>query len=211
MLLLGALFNGYILHSQSWNRKGMVRLFVMLLLLTFVFADDENCKALIRNLRKSTVNHPAELINLQNSKCVVRLVPHYFWAQNMTHIHIKFRFASSLDSPACSQLLYFNHSVEHNGFQVEGLCVSSGAVMLYNLSVITWKSLNTHYCSWKSEEMSTKILECLKSPFPYFWETLHADQYFKSPNMHIWWDIYRKYREEVDNYMGLLKLEGEDD
>lgn len=82
-------------------------------------------------------------------------------------------------------------------------------MFLYNLTVTTWKSLNTHYCTWKSEEMSNKILECLKSPFPFFWERLHSDAKYRSPNMHIWWEIYRKYREEIGDMIGHLGLEKE--
>lgn len=51
-----------------------------------------------------------EMLNsttLENSRCPVRLEPTYLWAQNMTHIHLKFRFSISLDAPACSELYNF--------------------------------------------------------------------------------------------------------
>jgi hypothetical protein len=54
--------------------------------------------------------------------------------------------------------------------------------------------------------MSTKVVECLKSPFPYFWKTLYADEHYRPSNMHIWWDIYRRYRDEIGDLIGLLEL-----
>lgn len=48
-------------------------------------------------------------------------------------------------------------------------------------------------------------MEILKSPSPYVWRNLHADIDYNPPNMNIWWDIYKKYKNEMESGFGLLE------
>lgn len=95
----------------------------------------------------------------------------------------------------------------HNSFSLSALCIDSGKVILFRLYVQTWRSINFNFCQWKDQEQTIKVMECLKSPYPYFWKQLHVKEEHRPENMHIWWDIYRRYRGDIGDMISLLELE----
>lgn len=48
-------------------------------------------------------------------------------------------------------------------------------------------------------------MELLKSPSPYVWRNLHADVDYKPSNMNVWWEIYYKYKENMERGFALLE------
>ncbi len=58
---------------------------------------------------------------------------------------------------------------------------------------------------WTKAEMGTLFVEILKSPSPYVWRNMHADQFFDPPNQFIWWEMYYRYREQMKAGFGLLE------
>lgn len=53
--------------------------------------------------------------------------------------------------------------------------------------------------------MGTIVLEILKSPSPYVWRNIHADEHYNPPNQYTWWEMYYKYRDNMESGFGLLE------
>lgn len=109
--------------------------------------------------------------------CFIEMTPRYYWAQNMSHIMVKIEFLNSRDTSACNKVLSVKKEVDHNKFSVMLICLQSNHLIRYSISVRTFMPMNHYHSVWKTAEQNTIILECLKSPTPYFWKTLYVNKH----------------------------------
>ena len=75
----------------------------------------------------------------------------------------------------------------------------------FSLNIKTYKFMSQYGSKWHKTEMGTIFLEILKSPSPYVWRNMHADEFYNPPNQYIWWDMYYKYRDSLEAAFGLLE------
>lgn len=66
--------------------------------------------------------------------------------------------------------------------------------------------LNFYHSVWKTAEQNSLILECLKSPTPYFWKKLYLSTQVPSRKPKIWWKIMEKNRENLKDFFYDLDL-----
>ena len=88
---------------------------------------------------------------------------------------------------------------------IEALSFELQAPTLFRLHIQTYKFLNPNRYSHRFTELGQFEIEILKSPSPYFWKNLHNDIFYNPKNMHTWWEIYYKYREQLKDAFGLLE------
>lgn len=132
---------------------------------------------------------------------MVGLTPHYFWAQNISHVQVKIDVTNSPDTSACDQALVVNKHVDHEGFIFSIICAQSTLLIRYHLTVKTFMPLNYHFHSWKPLEQNGWLLESMKSPNPYFWKSLHSKQTLPKRKPKIWWKMLERYKEQLKDYM----------
>ena len=46
---------------------------------------------------------------------------------------------------------------------------------------------------WKSDGQNSIVMECMKSPAPYFWPILHSRDKIPLRTPKIWWEMSAKY------------------
>lgn len=61
--------------------------------------------------------------------------------------------------------------------------------------------MNHYHSHWKTAQQNTIILECLKSPTPYFWKTLYVSKNVPARKPELWWKMIEKYREDLGNFI----------
>lgn len=66
--------------------------------------------------------------------------------------------------------------------------------------------LNYYHAIWKEAQQNTIILECMKSPNPYFWKILYLKTNVPARKPRIWWKMIEKYRDNLQNYIYDLDL-----
>ena len=81
------------------------------------------------------------------------------------------------------------------------ICLQSTNILRYNINIKTFMPLNHHHSVWKTGYHNTIILECLKSPSPYFWKTLYVGKHVPLKKPKIWWKLLEQYRENIGNFI----------
>lgn len=71
--------------------------------------------------------------------------------------------------------------------------------------------LNFHHSEWKTGSHNAIILECLKSPSPYFWKTLYLTKQPPSKKPQLWWKVIEKYRSNLGNFIYELETTSEEE
>jgi hypothetical protein len=111
------------------------------------------CESILASIaEKDQASTQAYLSQLEEDKhfpCLLELYPRYFWAQNMSHILVKFEFLNSADTSACERVLSSNKQVEHNTISLSLVCLQSNLLIRYRISVTTFMPLNFYHAVWK--------------------------------------------------------------
>jgi hypothetical protein len=141
---------------------------------------------------------------------VVELLPRYYWGQNMSHILVKFEFLNSADTSACDRVLSVKREAEHNKISLSLVCLQSNFVIRYRIAVTTLMPLNYFQAVWKQAEQNSLILECMKSPNPYFWKRLYLPSQPPLRRPKVWWKMVEKYMDNLKKFIYDLEVEEEE-
>ncbi|KRX08320.1 HSP20-like chaperone [Pseudocohnilembus persalinus] len=140
-----------------------------------------------------------------NSPNVVQIEPCYQWAQNMTHTFIRFKFSRRMDSPGIMEINRVNVTFTMPELFLEAYSFEGDYPIKFYIKIKTYKFLNPQGCRWSLIGQGQLDMELLKSPSPYVWRNLHADVDYKPSNMNVWWEIYYKYKENMERGFALLE------
>ena len=137
----------------------------------------------------------------------------YQWAQNMTHIFVQISFPTTASTPPCDNILHSHYSATYNSIHLRLVCLHQGTYLLdYTLHVLTFKALNFNHAHWHHDGQNTIVLECMKSPAPYFWPILHSREQPPERRPKTWWKILERYQNSLKTVIDKLELEeGETD
>ena len=129
----------------------------------------------------------------------------------MSHIFVKIQYITSTSTTPCDNVLFEEKKIDYEGFSVRKICFHQRQFIIdYQLKVKTFKSLNYNFGVWKDGGQNGVILECLKSPYPYFWGILHSRTSKPRRKPKVWWEILQRYEEELKDMIDYLQLETEE-
>ena len=101
----------------------------------------------------------SEQLNTSNhTKCAIYLEPIYEWAQNMTHLIIKFQFINSGRTSACSHVLWRKRQAQHSNINVQVGCIQSEHILIYETQITTFMPINPYFASWHEGEQNSFVL-----------------------------------------------------
>ena len=81
------------------------------------------------------------------------------------------------------------------------ICLQSNLLIRYRMAVTTIMPLNFYHAVWKEANQNTLILECLKSPNPYFWKRLYLKGQEPARKPRVWWKMVEKYMEDTRKFI----------
>lgn len=124
---------------------------------------------------------------------------------------MKVEFLTSTETTPCEELLGKELTVNFSTVEVRVVCLHQGTYIIdYFLHIRTFKGLNFNFARWTQEGQNTFVLECMKSPSPYFWPILHSREHPPERKPKIWWEIIHKYQDQLAQVIDKLELEEEE-
>lgn len=131
------------------------------------------------------------LIGLNKPMSVI--TPAFQWAQSPKEIFINVKFAHKIDAPATLNVEASNVTLLNNMLYLE----ASDKKKKFILEMEFLRGIQVNESSWNMGSVGRMVFTLKKADSPSKWTRLLFSR-VKLPNMHHWWEIQEKYRDDLD-------------
>jgi len=127
--------------------------------------------------------------------------PAFKWAQSPEDIHIYVKFAHKIDAPA-----YNKYSKDDIAVQITPTGVTmdaSNSEKTFSLSLELFKKIDPEKSSYSIHTFGVSMVLRKEKKV---WKRLLRDKNLKPRNMHMWWELYEKYNDDMEKLEEEMEL-----
>eukprot|EP01016_Furgasonia_blochmanni_P044619 TRINITY_DN6213_c0_g1_i13.p1 TRINITY_DN6213_c0_g1~~TRINITY_DN6213_c0_g1_i13.p1 ORF type:complete len:229 (-),score=53.63 TRINITY_DN6213_c0_g1_i13:172-858(-) len=131
--------------------------------------------------------------------------PCFLWAQNVTHVFLKVKFAPTLDNPGAGEIQNVKVTLNYDRFAIQGLSLAMDPAVLFQLGLSFFSNIDEQKSLHYTGAVGTYEFILVKSPARY-WKNLHTDVLKTYPNQYFWWEMFEKSYDDLSsrNYQNIM-------
>jgi len=133
------------------------------------------------------------------------ILPAFKWAQSPDDVHLYIKFAHKIDAPAYNNFAKSNVKVEITEKSIS--MVASNDEKQFELELELFKNIDPEASTYSVHTFGVSFV---LRKVDKVWKRLLKDPTLKPRNMHLWWELYDKYQDEMEKLQAEAESESKD-